>query len=40
MTILVPTDFSKPSKVAALYAAQLAKKAGAELVMAKPLLVP
>ncbi|HRK53196.1 MAG TPA: universal stress protein [Cyclobacteriaceae bacterium] len=34
MTILVPTDFSKPSKVAALYAAQLAKKAGAELVIA------
>jgi nucleotide-binding universal stress UspA family protein len=33
MTILVPTDFSKPSKVAALYAALLAKKAGAELVI-------
>lgn len=34
MTILVPTDFSKPSKVAVLYAALLAKKAGAELVIA------
>lgn len=34
MTILVPTDFSKPSKVAVLYAAQLAKKTGAELAIA------
>lgn len=33
MTILVPTDFSKPSKVAALYAAQLAKKINAELTI-------
>lgn len=34
MIILVPTDFSKPSKVAVLYAAQLAKKTGAELAIA------
>ena len=33
MTILVPTDFSKHSKTAALYAARLAKKIGAELVL-------
>ncbi|MEQ8363518.1 MAG: universal stress protein [Cyclobacteriaceae bacterium] len=34
MTILVPTDFSKPSKVAVLYAAQLAKKTNAKLAIA------
>lgn len=33
MTILVPTDFSKPSKVAVTYAALLAKKVGAELAL-------
>lgn len=33
MTILVPTDFSKPSKVAVLYAAQLAKKLNADVLL-------
>ncbi|GAB1446720.1 MAG: universal stress protein [Cyclobacteriaceae bacterium] len=33
MTILVPTDFSKPSKVAVLYAAKLAKKTDSELMI-------
>jgi len=33
MTILVPTDFSKLSKVAVLYAAKLAKKTDSELLI-------
>lgn len=33
MTILVPTDFSIPSKVAVLYAARLAKKLKADIVL-------
>ena len=33
MTILVPTDFSKPSKVAVLYAARLVKKLNAEITL-------
>ena len=32
-TILVPTDFSKPSKVAVLYAARLAQKINAEITL-------
>jgi nucleotide-binding universal stress UspA family protein len=32
-TILVPTDFSRPSKVAVLYAARLAKKLNAEITL-------
>ncbi|MBL7872547.1 MAG: universal stress protein [Cyclobacteriaceae bacterium] len=33
MTILVPTDFSKPSKVAVLYAVRLAKKLKADIIL-------
>ncbi|MEO5602751.1 MAG: universal stress protein [Cyclobacteriaceae bacterium] len=33
MTILVPTDFSKLSKVAVLYAARIAKKLTADIIL-------
>ena len=33
MKILIPTDFSKLSKVAVLYAANMAKRLGAEIIL-------
>jgi len=33
MKILLPTDFSKLSKVAVIYAARMAKKLNAEIVL-------
>lgn len=33
MTILVPTDFSKPSKVAILYGVRIAKKLNADIIL-------
>ncbi len=33
MTILVPTDFSKPAKIAALYAVRIAKKLKANVIL-------
>ena len=40
MKILIPTDFSKLSKVAVQYAAKMAKKVDAEIVLLHVVFIP